>query len=78
MVCFLPYAIREPQTVEDLKTAALEAICLASEDLAVSFIDDTGLDPAMCHPGCCHEPKKVFGQCLQNNPCSFHSMMSAL
>lgn len=56
VVCLLPRPIGKPKTVEDLKTAALQAVCLTAEDLGVSLVDDPCLHAAVRHPGRCHQP----------------------
>lgn len=55
MVRFLARAVRESETLEYLQRPALQPVRLAVEHFRAAFIYDTGVDPAVGHPGCAHE-----------------------
>ena len=56
VICFLPCPIAEAEAIEYLQTTTLKPVCLATENLGVSFVYDTGFHSAVSHPACCHEP----------------------
>lgn len=66
VVGFLPHPVREPETVKDLQAAALQTVCLATENLGVPLIDNTGFDPATCHPRRCHQPARRLARQLDH------------